>query len=64
MAERSFYHDKKLEDVDEEDRVDEKGRPIYIETSKGLMRMDWEERDYIDEMNRKVEIEEKGRANG
>lgn len=64
MAERGFYPGKKIEDIDEEDRVDEKGRPIYIETSKGLMRMDWEERDYIDEMNRIVETNEEGRANG
>lgn len=62
MSERWFYPDKTLDDVDEEDRVDEGGRPRCITTSKGLMLTSREERDYIDEENRKVEIDEENRA--
>lgn len=64
MSERHFWYYKKLEEIDEEDRVDEKGRPRFIETSKGLLLLTQEERDYMDEMNRKVEMEEENRANG
>lgn len=63
MADRSFYHDKTLADVDEEDRVDEKGRQLFIETSRGLMLTSLDERDYIDEENRKVYVDEENRAN-
>lgn len=55
MSERHFYYDKKLEEIDEENRVDEKGRPRCVATSKGLMLTSQEERDYIDRLNEESE---------